>query len=77
MMNNYRDIKTLDELNAAIHQSRQVVTVKEKQLKRRFEKARAFYTPRALVAEGGRKLVSKLPFTELALWLVRKLRRIL
>ena len=76
-MSDYRDIKTLDELNAAIHHSKKVVAVKEKQLKRRFEKARTFYTPRALVAEGSRKLVSKLPFTDIALILIRKLRGIL
>ena len=75
-MNNYQDIKTLDALNAAIEQSGKTLAVKEKQLKRRFDKARAFYTPSALVAEGGRSLFSRLPFTEIAFFLVRKIRKL-
>ncbi|MBR5700378.1 MAG: hypothetical protein IKX37_04720 [Bacteroidales bacterium] len=76
-MRSYRDIQNLDQLNAAIHQSGKVVAAKEKQLKKRYEKARAFYTPGTLVAEGGRRLVSKLPLTDIALLLIRKLRQIL
>ena len=76
-MRSYRDIQNLDQLNQAIHQSEKVVAAKEKQLRKRYEKARAFYTPGALVAEGGRRLVAKLPLTDIALLLIRKLRQIL
>ena len=77
MMNNYRDIKTLEELNTALHSSKALVAAKEKQFKRRFDKARSFYTPKALVAEGSRKLVSKLPLTDIALFFIGKLRKVL
>ena len=69
-MRNFRDIRNLDQLNEAIHDNGE-------QLTRRYEKARAFYTPGRLVTEGGRRLVSKLPFTDLALLLIHKLRKIL
>lgn len=76
-MRNFRDIRNLDQLNEAIHDNGEKLSAKEKQLTRRYEKARAFYTPGRLVAEGGRRLVSKLPFTDLALLLIHKLRKIL
>ena len=73
-MNKYSEISTLEELNLAIHQSSRVVAVREKQLKKRFVKARSFYTPSAFLLEGARKLVGKLPFTDIALLLLRRLR---
>ena len=73
-MRKYRDIKTLDELEEAIEHSGKVVALKEKQLKRRYDKARSFYTPSALVAEGGRRAFSKLRIPEILLFVLRKLR---
>ena len=73
-MNKYRDIKTLAELDAAIVRSNELVALREKQLKRRYEKARSFYTPSTLVAEGGRRLVSRFRLSDIALFLLRKFR---
>lgn len=73
-MNKYLDIQNLDDLNAAIRRSEKVVASREKQLKRRFDKARQFYTPSAFVAEGARKLVSNLSLPEMALTLLRLIR---
>lgn len=73
-MSKYSEISNLDELNAAIHESSRAVAVREKQLKKRFVKARNFYTPSAFLVEGGKKLLGKLPFTDIALLLLRRLR---
>ena len=76
-MSKYQDIKNLDALNAAIGQSGERVAAKEKQLKRAYNKARGFYTPATLVVEGSRRLVSRIPFTEIARFFVGLVRRVL
>ena len=74
-MNKYRDIQTLDQLNKAIHQNKEAVALRGKQLRRSFDKARGFYTPGKLLGEGARKLVSRFRLTDIAsalLWVLRR-----
>ncbi len=74
-MSKYSNIRNLAELDAALAASGEEVARKERQLKKRFDKARGFYTPSAFVAAGTKKLVSNLPFTDIALFLIRRIRK--
>ena len=74
-MSKYSQIQNLAELNSALAESAENLARKERQLKKRYEKARGFYTPSAFVAEGTRKLVSNLPLTDIALFFIRRIRK--
>lgn len=77
MSSKYSQIRSLDELDAAIARSGTALKKREKGLKKGFSRIQSFYTPSAFVAEGAKNLVGMLPLTELALFAVRGLRKLL
>ena len=76
-MLNYRDIQTMDQLNTAIAYNEEIIALREKQVRNRARRARAFYTPSNVLAESFHRLLGQLPFADMALWCIRKLRSIL
>jgi len=74
-MRDYRDIASIEELDAAIADNRKAIRRKEARLSRRYEKVQNFYTPSTFVSEGARRVVQSLPVTEMALYMLGRLRR--
>ena len=77
MMNkrNYQDIRTLEELDAAIAASRSVLRRKEDRLRRGIAAARSFYSPSALLSEGVRRASTSLSFAGILLPLLGRMHR--
>ena len=73
--NNYQDIRTLDELNAAIVRSRGRIEAQGKAVAESYGRVQSFYTPQTLVTEGVRKATRSLSFYGVALGLVSNLRK--
>lgn len=74
----YQQIKTLDELDAAIARSREVLSRKGERLRRGIVAAQSFYTPSTLLSEGVRHTVGSLSPISVAgvlLSLVSRIRR--
>ena len=74
-MTDYRNIKTLDELTEAHHQSRIRIEEKGKAVQQHLAGAQDFYTPRNLALQGVRRTALNVNFYTRALFLVRALKR--
>jgi hypothetical protein len=74
-MTDYRNIKTLDELTEAHHQSRIRIEEKGKAVQQHLAGAQDFYTPRNLALQGVRKTALNVNFYTRALFLVRALKK--
>ena len=57
--NEYRDIKTLEELGAAIHSNHARIEAKSESVQTGLTRVQGFYTPRNLAIQGVRKLEEK------------------
>ena len=75
MRSNYQDIKTMDELNGAIHRNRARIEAKSGDVGESFGQLQAFYTPQNLALQGVRKAAFNINFYTTALTLVRALKR--
>ena len=75
MMKNYSDIKNMDELNEAIVRSGNTLRAKEKQVSRRVDRVRSFYTPTAFLSEGARQVTKALPLDGILLTVIDFIRR--
>ena len=58
---NYRSIQSLDELEQAIGGTDEKLRKMRKRLKRHYELAKSFYSPRTLLGEGIRRVGSSVP----------------
>ena len=74
-MTDYRDIKTLDELQEAIHLSHARIRSKEKAVQQGLSDVQGFYTPQNLALQGVRRTALNLNFYARALFLVRALKK--
>ena len=74
-MIDYRNIKTLDELTEAHHQSRLRIEEKGKAVQQHLSGVQEFYTPRNLALQGVRKTALNVNFFARALFLVRSLKK--
>ena len=74
-MTDYRNIKTLDELTEAHHQSRIRIEEKGKAVQQHLAGAQDFYTPRNLALQGVRRTALNVNFYTRALFLVRALKK--
>lgn len=74
-MTDYRDIKTLDELTEAIHNSHARIDAKGKAVQRSLSDVQGFYTPQNLALQGVRRTALNVNFYAKALFLVRALKK--
>ena len=74
---NYLDIKTLDELSAAIHGNRALIEAKGESVQTGLTRVQDFYTPRNLALNGVRKFALDPPLYTIGINAVRSLRRLL
>ncbi len=75
--NNYLDIKTLDELSAAIHGNRARIEAKGESVQTGLTHVQDFYTPRILALSGVRKFALDHHLYTIGINAVRSLRRLL
>jgi hypothetical protein len=75
--NNYLDIKTLDELSAAIHGNRARIEAKGESVQTGLTHVQDFYTPRSLALSGVRKFALDHHLYTIGINAVRSLRRLL
>ena len=75
MSNDYKDIKTVDDLTKAIHRNHARIEAKGKTVQRSFSDVQGFYTPRNLALQGVRRTALNLDFYARALFLVRSLKK--
>ena len=75
--NNYLDIKTLDELSAAIHRSRARIEAKGESVQAGLANVQEFYTPRNLALSGVQKFALDHHLYTIGINAVRSLRRLL
>ena len=73
----YLDIKTLDELSAAIHSNRARIEAKSESVQTGLTRVQAFYTPRNLALNGVRKFALDHHLYTIGINAVRSLRRLL
>ena len=74
-MIDYRNIKTLDELTEAHHQSRLRIEEKGKAVQQSLAGVQDFYTPQNLALQGVRRTALNVNFYARALFLVRALKK--
>ena len=72
---NYQDIRTLEELDAAIAASRAVLRRKQDRLRRGISAAQSFYSPSTLLSEGVRRASTSLSFAGVLLSLLGRMHR--
>jgi hypothetical protein len=75
--NNYLEIKTLDELSAAIHGNRARIEAKGESVQTGLTHVQDFYTPRNLALSGVRKFALDHHLYTIGINAVRSLRRLL
>ena len=75
--NNYLDIKTLDELSAAIHSNHARIEAKSESVQTGLTRVQAFYTPRNLALSGVQKFALDHHLYTIGINAVRSLRRLL
>ena len=75
--NSYLDIKTLDELSAAIHGNRARIEAKGESLQTGLTLVQDFYTPRNIALNGVRKFALDHHLYTIGINAVRSLRRLL
>lgn len=75
--NEYRDIKTLEELGAAIHSNHALIEAKSESVQTGLTRVQSFYTPRNLAIQGVRKFALDHHLYTIAINAVRSLRRLL
>lgn len=75
--NNYQDIKTLDELSAAIHGNRAKIEAKSESVLTGLTQVQEFYTPRNIALNGVRKFALDHHLYTIGINAVRSLRRLL
>ena len=75
--NNYLEIKTLDELGAAIHGNRARIEAKGESVQTGLTHVQDFYTPRNLALSGVRKFALDHHLYTIGINAVRSLRRLL
>ena len=75
--NNYLDIKTLDELSAAIHGNRALIEAQGESVQTGLTQVQDFYTPRNLALNGVRKFALDHHLYTIGINAVRSLRRLL
>lgn len=75
MKSNYRDIKTLEELDEAIERNRLRIEKKGESIQQSLSSAEKFYTPQNLLTQGIRRAALNINFYSNALALVRSLRK--
>ena len=75
--NNYLDIKTLDELSAAIHENRAKIEAKGESVQTGLTLVQDFYTPRNIALNGVRKFALDHHLYTIGINAVRSLRRLL
>ena len=73
----YLDIKTLDELSAAIHANRAKIEAKGESVQTGLTRIQDFYTPRNLALNGVRKFALDHHLYTIGINAVRSLRRLL
>lgn len=73
----YQDIRTLDELNAAIHANRALIEAKGSAVGTSFGQVQSFYTPRNLALHGVRKFAWDRGLYTIGLNVVRGLKNLL
>lgn len=74
---NYLDIKTLDELNAAIHSNRARIDAKSESVQTGLTRVQDFYTPQNLALNGMRRFALDHNLYTIGINAVRSLRRLL
>lgn len=75
MTPDYKDIRTLDELSAAIAGNKARIESQGEAVHRRYESAQGFYTPGNLALQGVRRTALNMRFYANALALVRFLKK--
>ena len=75
--NNYLDIKTLDELNAAIHNNHARIEAKGESVQTGLTRVQDFYTPQNLALNGVRRFALNHHLYTIGINAVRSLRRLL
>ena len=75
--NSYLDIKTLDELSAAIHGNRALIEAKGESVQTGLTHIQDFYTPRNLALNGVRRFALNHHLYTIGINAVRSLRRLL
>ena len=75
--NNYMELKTLDELSAAIHGNRARIEAKGESVQTGLTRVQDFYTPRNLALNGVRKFALDHHLYTIGINAVRSLRRLL
>ena len=75
--NNYLDIKMLDELSAAIHQSRARIEAQGESVQAGLANVQEFYTPRNLALSGVQKFALDHHLYTIGINAVRSLRKLL
>ena len=75
--NNYLDIKTLDELNAAIHSNHARIEAKGESVQTGLTRVQDFYTPRNIALNGVRRFALNHHLYTIGINAVRSLRRLL
>ena len=73
----YLDIKTLDELSAAIHENRALIDAKGESVQTGLTRVQDFYTPRNLALNGARRFALDHNLYTIGINAVRSLRRLL
>ena len=74
-MTDYRDIKTLDDLSKAIHESHARIEAKEDAVRSSLSNVQGFYTPQNLALQGVRRTALNVNFYARALFIVRALKK--
>ena len=74
-MTDYREIKTLDELSKAIHESHARIESKGRAVQQGLSNVQGFYTPRNMALQGVRRAALNVNFYARALFLVRSLKK--
>ena len=74
-MTDYRQIKTLDELSQAIHDSRERIESQGEAVRSSLTTVQDFYTPQNMALQGVRRAALNVNFYARALVLVRALKK--
>ena len=77
MTPDFKDIRTLDELSAAISAQKGRIEDQGEKVHRRFDSVQGFYTPGNLALHGARRAALRVNFYATALTLVRRLKKML
>ena len=74
-MTDYREIKTLDDLSKAIHESHARIESQGKTVRSSLTSVQTFYTPQNMALQGVRRAALNVNFYARALFLVRALKK--